>query len=303
MPVLPDVGARHVSDDRPRVRSPRQGQARLQRPCLRGPRLASGHADGRGRGTSGEDVERRRAPLSQPGRRELGLGHGRAPATGRSFGAGAGHREDDGRSHVAAGGERACRLSVRRAVGRHLLDTDVRGRPHRRVDDAATRRHLRRRVPSGPGRLAPPMTEGRLRAAVGALALAGAAVAAYLTVVRYSGEALYCVAGGCGCETVQRSRYAELAGIPVAALGLGAYVALFVTALVRGPTAAAIGAGIALAGVGFSAWLLYAQLVLIDAICQWCIANDVILTLAAMAAMWRLRQSTEADQQSHRWRQ
>jgi uncharacterized membrane protein len=75
-------------------------------------------------------------------------------------------------------------------------------------------------------------------------------------------------------------------------LGLAAYVALLVTALVPGPQAAAVGAGIALVGAGFSAWLLYAQLVLIDAICQWCVANDVIVVLAAIAAVWRLRQST-----------
>ena len=136
------------------------------------------------------------------------------------------------------------------------------------------------------------MTETRLRAAIGALALVGAAIAAYLTYARYSGNALYCVAGGGGCETVQRSDYATLVGIPVAVLGLVAYAALLATALVSGRTAAAIGAGIAVSGAVFSAWLLYAQLVLIDAICQWCVANDVVIALAAVAAVLRLRQST-----------
>ena len=75
-------------------------------------------------------------------------------------------------------------------------------------------------------------------------------------------------------------------------LGIVAYAALFVTALVPGPVSAAAGAGMALAGVVFSAWLLYAQLALIDAVCQWCVANDVVITLAAVAAVWRLRQST-----------
>ena len=136
------------------------------------------------------------------------------------------------------------------------------------------------------------MTDTRLRAAVAGLALAGAGIASYLTYTRYAHESIVCVAGGGGCETVQQSRYAELAGIPVAVLGLVAYVALFATTLVPGRTAAAAGAGIALAGAAFSAWLLYAQLALIDAICQWCIANDVVIALAAVAAVWRLRQST-----------
>ncbi len=135
------------------------------------------------------------------------------------------------------------------------------------------------------------MTERRLRAAVGVLALAGLAIAAYLTYVRYAGDTPYCIAGEGGCETVQRSDYAKLAGIPVSVLGLIAYAALLTTALVGGRTAAAVGAGIAISGTAFSAWLLYAQLALIDAICQWCVANDVVIALAAVAAVLRLRQS------------
>ena len=136
------------------------------------------------------------------------------------------------------------------------------------------------------------MTEGRLRAAVGALAAIGAAVAAYLTYSRYTGDALYCPVTGGGCEKVQSSKYAEVADMPVALLGLVAYLTLFVTALVPGRTAAAAGTAIAVSGALFSAWLLYAQLVLIDAVCQWCLANDVVIVLAAVASVLRLRKST-----------
>lgn len=136
------------------------------------------------------------------------------------------------------------------------------------------------------------MTDRRWRTAVGVLALAGLAIAAYLTYVHYAGDTPYCVAGGGGCEQVQRSDYAKLAGIPVSVLGLCAYTALLLTALVPGRTAAAAGAGIAVAGAVFSAWLLYAQLALIDAVCQWCIANDVVISLAAVAAVLRLRETT-----------
>ncbi|HEU0304697.1 MAG TPA: vitamin K epoxide reductase family protein [Gaiellaceae bacterium] len=136
------------------------------------------------------------------------------------------------------------------------------------------------------------MTDRRLRAAVGALALAGLAVAAYLTYLHYAGGAPYCVAGGSDCEKVQESEYAELAGVPVALLGMVAYAALLATAIVPGQAAAAVGAGIALAGTAFSAWLLYAQLALIEAVCQWCVANDIVIALAAVASVFRLRQST-----------
>ena len=62
------------------------------------------------------------------------------------------------------------------------------------------------------------MSERSLRLATAALALAGAAVATYLLVVRATGSSLVCSTGG--CEAVQSSPYAELAGVPVALLGL-----------------------------------------------------------------------------------
>ena len=58
----------------------------------------------------------------------------------------------------------------------------------------------------------------RLRGAIAAAALVGAAIAAYLTVVHYAHASPICTTGG--CEKVQHSSYAELAGIPVAVLGL-----------------------------------------------------------------------------------
>ncbi len=55
------------------------------------------------------------------------------------------------------------------------------------------------------------MTDRKLCAVIAALALAGAAVAAYLVYARYSGTRLACTTGG--CETVQHSKYAKAAGI------------------------------------------------------------------------------------------
>jgi len=131
------------------------------------------------------------------------------------------------------------------------------------------------------------MSVGRLRAAIAMLSLLGAGIAAYLVYTRYSGASLFCQTGG--CETVQNSKYSEVAGIPVAVLGLIGYAVIFVTAAFPGPTSAALGVTLAVIGVAFSAYLLYAQLVLIDAICQWCVANDVVITLVALACLWRFR--------------
>lgn len=131
------------------------------------------------------------------------------------------------------------------------------------------------------------MSVDRLRAAIALLSLAGAAIAAYLVYTRYSGASIFCQTGG--CETVQSSSYAEVAGIPVAVLGLFGYAAILITAAVPGTTSAALGVMFAVVGVAFGAYLLYAQLVLIDAVCQWCVANDVVISLVALACLWRFR--------------
>jgi uncharacterized membrane protein len=126
----------------------------------------------------------------------------------------------------------------------------------------------------------------RLRAAIAAACLVGAGIAAYLTYVHYAGVAPVCTTGG--CEKVQTSKYAELAGVPVALLGLATYVLLLGTAAVRGVTAAFAAVLLALVGVGFSGYLLWAQLGPIGAICQWCLGNDVTIALVAVLAVSRL---------------
>ena len=127
------------------------------------------------------------------------------------------------------------------------------------------------------------MTIGR---AIAIAALAGSGVAAYLTVVHYTHTSPICTTGG--CEKVQHSSYATLAGIPVALLGLFAYVAIVATSLVRGVAAALAGVVLALIGVAFSGYLLWAQLARIHAICQWCLGNDAIVTVVAVLCIARL---------------
>ncbi len=117
----------------------------------------------------------------------------------------------------------------------------------------------------------------RTRKAIGGLALVGVAVAAYLTWVHYAGAEPLCVAGGGACEKVQTSDQSELLGLPVAVLGLGAYIALFASALTRGEIARIGGAFVAVAGVAFSAYLTYAELFIIEAICQWCVLSALLM--------------------------
>jgi uncharacterized membrane protein len=126
----------------------------------------------------------------------------------------------------------------------------------------------------------------RLRTPIAGACFVGIAIAAYLTYVHYSHTAPVCTTGG--CETVQKSKYAELGGIPVALLGLIAYVALLGLAFVRGVNAATVGVFVAAVGVVFSGYLLWAQLGPIGAICQWCLGNDVTIALVAVLYVVRL---------------
>jgi len=122
-------------------------------------------------------------------------------------------------------------------------------------------------------------------------AVVGGAIAAYLTVVHYSHISPICTSGG--CEKVQQSRYAKAGGVPVAVLGLVAYVSVLLTSAVRGVPAALAGAVIALAGTAFSGYLLWAQLARIHAICQWCVGNDIVI--AVVAGLCVARVLTEPD--------
>jgi uncharacterized membrane protein len=130
------------------------------------------------------------------------------------------------------------------------------------------------------------MNDRTLRTAVGILAAVGAAIAGYLTYARFTHTTLACTTGG--CEIVQRSDYAELAGIPVALLGLAAYVFLLATAFSSSEPARAAAAAVAVAAAAFSAYLIYIQIAVIDAICQWCVASDVVMALLACACVARV---------------
>ena len=142
------------------------------------------------------------------------------------------------------------------------------------------------------------MSDRALRAAVALVALAGVAVAGYLTYVHYQPDALICTSGG-GCETVQDSSYAELAGIPVALLGLLGYVAVLVLVAWDSELARTLSAAIALVAAGFAVYLIVLQAFVIEAWCVWCLANDVVLVpLLVILAVWRLLRAPEAREAS-----
>ena len=138
------------------------------------------------------------------------------------------------------------------------------------------------------------MSDRRLRVAIAGLALVGVGITAYLVVVRYSDAGIFCSSGG--CETVQHSKYAKVAGIPVAILGLVGYLLILASAALRSELARIGGAIVALVGFVFGMYLIWVQLEKIGATCDWCLASDGVLTLLLIATGLRVAEMWRPDQ-------
>jgi len=127
------------------------------------------------------------------------------------------------------------------------------------------------------------------------LAIAGIAVAGYLTYVHYNIDALVCGIGD--CEIVQASKYSEVFGIPIAIFGLLAYIALAVLIIVRStmPDYADLAnlaiLFILITGTIYYAYLTYLELEVINAICQWCVISAIITVALLVVELIRFTRS------------
>ncbi len=135
-----------------------------------------------------------------------------------------------------------------------------------------------------------------------ALSVVGAAIAGYLTYVHYDESALVCAVGG-GCHTVQESDYATIGPIPIAILGLGMFLLLGALSLVRifdwsiisRETATLASWGITLSALLYYAYLVYVELFVLEAICQWCVATTVVTVAIFVVESFALRAEMAID--------
>ena len=124
-----------------------------------------------------------------------------------------------------------------------------------------------------------------MRRAIAGLAFIGLAISIYLTWVHYADVEPVCT-GISDCEKVQTSDYAELAGIPVAVLGIAGYLAILASLWMRVEVTVLL----AYVAAGFSGYLTWAELFKIDAICQWCVASAIAaIAIAVLATVLALR--------------
>ena len=126
-----------------------------------------------------------------------------------------------------------------------------------------------------------------------ALGALGVLDAGYLTYIKLAHVEAICRGVG-NCEAVNSSVYSEIGGVPVALLGLGAYLAILALLVLETRVSAlqdyaplAI-FGLALTGTLYSAYLTYVELFVIDAICPYCVTSAVLITGLLILAVVRL---------------
>ncbi len=132
----------------------------------------------------------------------------------------------------------------------------------------------------------------RLGSVLVALAIVGIGIAGYLAATKLSGEVPICGPLR-GCETVNTSRYSEIAGIPVALVGVAYSIVVLLTSLSwwRSGDRRALYVlyGIGLLGLLAVAYLTYLELFVIGAVCVWCVGYAVTVVGGWLAAVLALR--------------
>ncbi len=125
----------------------------------------------------------------------------------------------------------------------------------------------------------------RVQLAAIALSVAGIAVSIYLTALHYAGVTPACPASGSiNCEAVLSSSYGVIAGssIPTSALGI-AWFAVSAALWTRPPGWLQMGwSAIGVVGV---LYLVFIEIVRLNAICLWCTAAHVLVVALLLMAV------------------
>jgi uncharacterized membrane protein len=137
-----------------------------------------------------------------------------------------------------------------------------------------------------------------------ALSAAGVGVSGYLAAKRFTGGGLACTRWA-QCDVVNNSMYAVMYGVPVSVIGLVGYVLLLGVCLAALRTAGrprrglvALALFLSLGGVGFSIYLTYLEIYVIQALCSWCVASAIIIVLLALSSgvsLWQVSRSATAS--------
>ncbi len=140
--------------------------------------------------------------------------------------------------------------------------------------------------------------------AVALLALLGLLLSVYLTLHQLGVLGTLACGDSGGCETVQASRWAWIGPIPVAAFGVGGYLAILAAALAglqeRWERSAAPARWLVVlsgAGVLFTVYLKALEAFVIHAFCRWCIVSAGLIALIFVVSLveWRAVRAAAQD--------
>jgi len=120
--------------------------------------------------------------------------------------------------------------------------------------------------------------EGTLRSIATFAAAVGVGIAIYIAIADSGGGSPVCLGGSHGCETVANSSYSHLLGVNISIFGVLGYLLLLGAAILRGDGARMGGFVVALVGFGYSVFLTYLELFVIEAVCQWCVFSAILMT-------------------------
>jgi len=126
-----------------------------------------------------------------------------------------------------------------------------------------------------------------------ALVIIGLLVSIYMTIYKVTSNDSMCLGSG-DCSTVNASRYSEVNGIPVAAIGILGYLAILGVLVFENRNSffkqngTLLIFGMSLTGFIFTIWLIYVEIALLQAICPFCVTSQVAMTLIFILAVIRL---------------
>lgn len=125
----------------------------------------------------------------------------------------------------------------------------------------------------------------------------GIAITGYLVYNEITAQAVVCAEGEAfNCDAVQHSAYSKIAGIPIVYPGFLTYVLLGALVLLENRLGILqeygklLVFGITLFAFVFSVYLVYLQLFVLQALCQWCIGHEIIMTILFFVSgirIWR----------------
>lgn len=134
------------------------------------------------------------------------------------------------------------------------------------------------------------------------LIILGLGVSGYLSYVKLTDVPMTCIANGpFSCDVVQNSAYSRLFNIPIAWLGFGVYVLLALMFTFKNRVGfmqdygTALIFGLTLFAWIYSMWLVYVQFVILQALCQWCLMHETIITILFGVVTYQLYRSLKPE--------